>query len=1358
MRRSLEWRGALLLIGLASCEQAGSAMSGPQGPDGGSAAPTVSAVVKYLPGPGNPLPQVQAAAYGTTIVVELSFGRAVDLSDAPPTLVARKGDATLRFDFEESSDPASFAATIEPGELNDGTYVPSIDVRDLDGNRFNGLTFSEPPILLDLTADELRVRQDQVSFIRSPAGNADAEVLTNESGQPVFTIPAGVEFYELGPPDGLDTVDRLPADTFSLMDSDPPVMLRVWGDSSQSRLLASAAPASGTGQWLRSGLRLANADTAYVYVTGLDGAGNESSPVRIQNSWLVSSTSASRDSLSVVTTHENTSQIDPRASGRDIAERLELRSPDGQGLVEQASLAWRRSTLFIPPFGALTYDGARERVVFFGGSAQASETWEWDGDKWLNSTPASGSPPANEGAAMAFDTARRRTVLHTPFGTTWEWDGRVWRDVTGVASGPSRRSRGAMAYDSARERLVLFGGCCGRDADGNSNGLGLADVWEYDGRAWREVTAADSPPGRYAHAMAYDSVRARVVMYGGRSSQSAQLDDLWEWDGTTWSEIDTTAPWPGPLSHHSMAFDTVRNDVILHGVDTWRWDGQGWSRAASDGSPPLNGRMVFDGARGRALLLRAGSDTGEAQTWAWDGSLWQKIAATVVLPSSDHAMAYDRARNRLVLFGGQIAEPGSPFSWLEALDSTWEFDGYRWSDVSPRRSNPRRESYGALVFDTAVGRPLLIAEEGPGPVSVWSWDGNRWDLGDEVEDPPREVVATYDEASEQLVVFGGRLVGDELSSRFVGETWLRSDGSWTRITTGPVDLFDYSMAYDASRDRVVLFGTHSFFVDGRDGEPEEQRSRLPQTWEWDGVAWRRIDAVASPPANGSPSMAYDEGNRRIVAVIADGSERLRAWEWDGQTWTVVSSSTATGPTRRVDHRVAYDVARRSIILTGGRVPPNGPPLSDVWEWDGRDWTDITVDSGGITRRARHAMTYDRIQDRVMVYGGYGVAEALDDTWTWDGTEWRDVTPPKARPTGRTHHAMAFDEARNETVLYGGGGDLTDTWTWDGSAWRRHGSSDAAPTPPPRWNHRMAYDPVRERVVLFGGQGREGELDDTWLWDGRVWSEATPAGVSPSKRRSHGMAFDRSRSQIFMYGGTTGLLGLGDAWTWDGSSWVEESFDDGAIQARFGHGLVFDELRRRSTVFYGRDGDIIVSDAHDWDGMSWRSLPDGGPSPSGPGFSMAYDAGLGRAVLHGADFSPETWHLATPTPGIQFSTRLPEHLDRIQLDDVRVRAFCGGRSTTNTSQETGAELLGWAPQGKSTLGWRALGANETAPDAANPRETLIDFRPPRPAAAALAQSLFSEDDGSMHFQCRPRDLAGHTTAVSMDYLEVRVRYR
>src|SRR5690606_11603877 len=80
----------------------------------------------------------------------------------------------------------------------------------------------------------------------------------------------------------------------------------------------------------------------------------------------------------------------------------------------------------------------------------------------------------------------------------------VWEELDD-ASIPPRRTEPAMAYDSARGKVVLFGG-----ADSHLRG----DTWEWDGVSWRRV-ATTGPSARDGHAMAYDATRKKVVLFGG---------------------------------------------------------------------------------------------------------------------------------------------------------------------------------------------------------------------------------------------------------------------------------------------------------------------------------------------------------------------------------------------------------------------------------------------------------------------------------------------------------------------------------------------------------------------------------------------------------------------------------------------------------------------------------------------------------------------------------------------------------------------------------------------------------------------------------------------------------------------------
>jgi hypothetical protein len=66
-------------------------------------------------------------------------------------------------------------------------------------------------------------------------------------------------------------------------------------------------------------------------------------------------------------------------------------------------------------------------------------------------------------------------------------------------------------------------------------------------------------------------------------------------------------------------------------------------------------------------------ETVEPQTWRWDGTTWTRLTGTQPPLRYNAAMAFDRDRGRVVLFGGEVGA-GTP-----DLSDTWEFDGTAWS-------------------------------------------------------------------------------------------------------------------------------------------------------------------------------------------------------------------------------------------------------------------------------------------------------------------------------------------------------------------------------------------------------------------------------------------------------------------------------------------------------------------------------------------------------------------------------------------------------------------------------------------------------------------------------------------------------
>jgi hypothetical protein len=344
-----------------------------------------------------------------------------------------------------------------------------------------------------------------------------------------------------------------------------------------------------------------------------------------------------------------------KMSGVILALALSLTGTFVQAEAATTSLNWVQVTSSqTTPAGrawaATSYDSLRGRTVMFGGGNNAnttfSDTWEWDGITWAQRNPAT-SPPAVVGAAMAYDSGRGRSVL---FGgaagntsqlasSTWEWDGTTWTQRTFAVSPPARFWH-AMAYDAVRGRLVLFGG------DGQSGLLG--DTWEFDGMSWTQLFPAASPSPRYGEAMVFDPVRNRIVLFGGHDA--GRLSDTWEWDGTNWTQESPSVS-PYPRFFHSMAFDAQLGKAILFGGDfikpstlgpvndTWEWDGTNWTQdwTAAAPSPRAGSSMVYDPSLGRVVLF---GGTDETFSDAFYNDTWE-LGTGIVTPPGNPAATFN---------------------------------------------------------------------------------------------------------------------------------------------------------------------------------------------------------------------------------------------------------------------------------------------------------------------------------------------------------------------------------------------------------------------------------------------------------------------------------------------------------------------------------------------------------------------------------------------------------------------------------------------------------------------------------------------------------------------------------------------
>jgi hypothetical protein len=270
-----------------------------------------------------------------------------------------------------------------------------------------------------------------------------------------------------------------------------------------------------------------------------------------------------------------------------------------------------------------------------------------------------------------------------------------------------------MAYDSARARGTLYGGLAG---DGSG---ALDDTWLWDGVSW-SPTVATGPLRRQRCALAYDAARERVVLFGGLAEPAPIEGYTFEWDGSAWAVAATTGP--GEREGAAMGYDAARGRTVLFGGtdsappygllgDTWEWDGAAWTLVAVSGPTPRTGHaLAYDPALQRIVLFGGDAGVVLGDTWAWDGSAWSLVTDAPSDPPArrDSAMAYDPGLGELVLYGGNDG------SATGHRDDTWRLAGAAWTQIPVL--GPGARAQHSMCFDEGTGRLTVFGgEEAAGP-------------------------------------------------------------------------------------------------------------------------------------------------------------------------------------------------------------------------------------------------------------------------------------------------------------------------------------------------------------------------------------------------------------------------------------------------------------------------------------------------------------------------------------------------------------------------------------------------------------------------------------------------------------------
>lgn len=564
---------------------------------------------------------------------------------------------------------------------------------------------------------------------------------------------------------------------------------------------------------------------------------------------------------------------------------------------------------------------------------------------------------------------------------------------------------------------------------------------------------------------------------------------------------------------------------------------------------------------------------------------WQALQPE---PITNMALVYDEARSELVRVWGW------PYGCAScARNETWTFDGTTW--VNRNAPTPGTAQYAAGVYDSLRQRVVVFGSNRETTSGVYAWNGTSWStLTGNQFNSRGDVSLAYDSSRDRIVLFGGDNAGaGPCSDR--GDTWEYDGGTWTQVATGgPQRRKRAAMAYDPVRQRSVMYGGVS--CGGFGGFD----TIMNDTWEWDGISWTQRN-TAGPNVGDSARATFDPSRGRVV--LHGGINSAGTWEWTGSAWVGIPTNPQLG---RVGHGLAYDSANARLIAHAGRngfanaetvalagnvwspVVPSNPRTkqagamafdeargqavffggfdrdmsiqrsNETWLWNGQGWS---LGPTGPSARARPAMTYDSIRQRVILHGG---DIGADETWEWDGAVWTR----RANGPGRSSHSIAFDPIRGRTVLHSGQGE-GDTWEYDGTTWQR-----VSTTPPggtARFTAKIAFSPARGKVILFGGQFQNGtHPTDTWEWNGSSWAQIAATG--PAGRRDHWMVTETASGRVIVGGGWNGFSAAytNDVWAFDGTTWTQLGGTPGQMRES---SVAYDSARGALVAFGGESNPI-----------------------------------------------------------------------------------------------------------------------------------------------------------------------------------------
>jgi len=447
-----------------------------------------------------------------------------------------------------------------------------------------------------------------------------------------------------------------------------------------------------------------------------------------------------------------------------------------------------------------------------------------------------------------------------------------WHPIVADA-GPGGRRQEGLIVDPTGDRLIVVGG---ENSDGATWALNLSGP-----PAWTTLGAAapGEAVGNVVRAV-YDSQDHKMILLVG-SMRVYSLDLL---NPITWVEVIAPGTGPGPRAYPAIAYDSLRNRLLLFGGgpdtgvhdDVWALSLSGtptWQQLTPSAGPTPRWAAVaaYDEARDQ-FVVATGSDITN-DIWVLplaSPTAWTQLHPSGPSPSPRYlaAAAYAPSNQKFVLFGG--------FTGSVALGDVWSLD---LSDPSAWQRSTFADPTPAPVWS----HMFTFRPAGAELITYGGWDGSNY--RSQVWALPQEPL-TGPPAVFGFSPLGGK-VGDEVTV-----TGARLD-SPTEVTIGGVVASVVSSSFGSLHATVPVgavtgpitvtnsFGTGTSSSDFFVGELPEVVSFSPDS----GKAGVEVVIQGNHLASTQRVAFGGTGSAQIVSIT------------DNEIHTIVDSLGSSGPIR-----------------------------------------------------------------------------------------------------------------------------------------------------------------------------------------------------------------------------------------------------------------------------------------------------------------------------------------------------------------------------------------------------------------------------------------------------------------------------